>query len=80
MKEYERKAVLGELQTNNSKKGNENISSTTVTLDDKMQIGEYDGRGTIPVVDRLQGMNFNIRSEKANLMKSTHETYKERIN
>jgi hypothetical protein len=79
MKEYERKAVLGDFYTNDSKKGEHNISSTTFNLDDKMQLGEYDGRGTIPVVDRLQGMNYKIKSEKANLLKNTHETYKKRI-
>ena len=79
MKEYERKAVLGELQTNDSKKGEHNISSTTVNLNEKMQIGEYNGRGTIPVIERLQGMNYNMNSDKSKLMKNTHNTYKERV-
>jgi hypothetical protein len=44
-----------------------------------MQIGEYNGRGTIPVIERLQGMNYNMNSDKSKLMKNTHNTYKERV-
>lgn len=62
MKEYERKAVLSTMSTNDSKKGEININNATDyrNLVEKVQPGEFVNAGFVPQVERSQGMG-NIR-------------------
>ena len=75
MKELERKAYLTNMVTNNNKKGENNISSRTYTLDDKLQYGEYNIPANIPVFERTQPMMQNFESEKSKMGKRVSEQF-----
>jgi hypothetical protein len=61
MKEYERKAILSQMTTNDSKKGEMNMNNATERkLPERVQPGEFVNSGFVPKVERFQGME-NIR-------------------
>ena len=61
MKDYERKAILSTMSTNDSRKGEINMNNATnYSLQDKIQPGEFVNAGFVPLVERTQGMG-NIR-------------------
>ena len=79
MKEYTRKAVLMNQSTNNSVKGNTNISSTNYHLEDKIQAGEFFVPPSIPVVERLQQQNTQKENYKSRLSKKAFENSQNRM-
>lgn len=61
MREYERKAILTQMTTNDSKKGEMNMNNATERkLPERVQPGEFVNSGFVPKVERTQGME-NIR-------------------
>jgi len=75
MKELERKAYLTNMATNNNKKGENNISSRTYALEDKLQYGQYNTPANIPVFERTQPMMQNFESEKSKMGKRVSEQF-----
>jgi len=75
MKELERKAYLTNMATNNNKQGENNISSRQYILEDKLQYGEYNIPGNIPVFERTQPMMQNFESEKSKMGKRVSEQF-----
>ena len=69
MKEYERKAILSQMSTNDSKKGEMNRNNATeyTKLQDKLQAGEFVNSGFVPTVGRTQEMNVRIGENSKNL-------------
>jgi hypothetical protein len=76
MKELERKSYLTNMATNNNKKGENNISSRSYVLEDKLQYGEYNiPANNIPVFERTQQMMENFESEKSKMGKRVSEQF-----
>jgi hypothetical protein len=69
MKEYERKAILSQMSTNDSKKGeiNSNNAKEYNKLQDKIQPGEFVNSGFVPTVGRTQEMNVRMVENSKNL-------------
>jgi len=75
MKELERKTYLSNMTTNNNKKGENNVSSRTYALDDKLQYGEYNIPANIPTFERSQPMIENFETEKSKMGKRVLEQF-----
>ena len=54
MKDYERNTPLTNMSINPTKKGENNISSRQFQLSEKPQFGSFDGRGQMPLMNRVQ--------------------------
>ena len=69
MKEYERKAILSQMYTNDSKKGEMNRNNATeyTKLQDKLQAGQFVNSGFVPTVGRTQEMNVRMGENSKNL-------------
>jgi len=69
MKEYERKAILSQMSTNDSKKGeiNSNNAKAYNKLQEKIQPGEFVNSGFVPTVGRTQEMNVRMGENSKNL-------------
>jgi hypothetical protein len=80
IKELDRKSYVSNMETNNNKQGENNVSSRNYVLDDKLQLGEYNIPGNIPTFDRMQMVRENYESEKSKMGKIVsqqfHEKYK----
>ena len=65
MKEYERKSILGQMSTNDSKTGDiTKVISRDFHLDDKIQAGEFNNPGFIPQTDRMHNTNYKLEKNK----------------
>lgn len=74
MKEYERKGIISQMSTNDSKMGDEtqkNSSRDYNHLPEKIQPGEFVNPGFVPLVDRTQPMNVKMDGRKSNLAKES---------
>lgn len=80
MREYERKMYLSQMSTNNSDRGEYNISSRDYVLDDMLQLGEYNVPGTIPMMDRMQEVNEDFETSKSKMGKVVMEQFQSRYN
>ena len=80
MKELERKSYLSNMSTNNNKKGENNVSSRTYALEDKLQYGEYNIPANIPTFERSQPMIQNFESEKSKMGKRVSEQFHGKYN
>ena len=69
MKEYDRKTILSQMSTNDSKKGDMNRNNATQynKLQDKIQPGEFVNSGFVPMVGRTQEMNVRMGENSKNL-------------
>jgi hypothetical protein len=80
MKELERKTYLSNMTTNNNSKGENNVSSRTYALDDKLQYGEYNIPANIPRFERSQPMIENFETEKSKMGKRVSEQFHGKYN
>ena len=68
MKEYERKSILSQMSTNDSKTGDVTaITSRKIHLDDKLQPGEFNNPGFIPQAERMHNTNYKLDKNKFRL-------------
>lgn len=79
-KELERKAYLSNMTTNSNDKGEYNISSRQYNLDDKLQLGEFQMKPTIPSLDRMLTINENFETEKSKMGKMVMQQFQNRYN
>ena len=75
IKELDRKSYVSNMETNNNKQGENNISSRKYILDDKLQLGEYNIPGNIPTFDRVQMIKENYESEKSKMGKMVSQQF-----
>ena len=76
MKEYERKGIISQMSTNDSKTGDgtqKNGSREYNHLPEKIQAGEFVNPGFVPLVDRTQQMNIKMDDRKSNLAKESFQ-------
>jgi len=73
MKEYERKSILSQMSTNDSRKGDESqVNSRTFNhLHEKLQAGEFNNPGFVPQVDRMFNTNYKMDNEKSKIAKES---------
>ena len=79
-RDLERKAYLSKMSTNSNNKGEYNISSRHYNLEDKLQLGEFEMKPSIPTFDRMQTINENFETEKSKMGKMVMEQFKDRYN
>ncbi len=75
IKELDRKSYVSNMETNNNKQGEYNVSSRNYVLDDKLQLGEYNIPGNIPTFDRMQMVRENYESEKSKMGKIVSQQF-----
>jgi len=73
MKEYERKSILSQMSTNDSRKGDESkVTSRNFNhLHEKIQAGEFTNPGFVPQVDRMHNTNYKMDNEKSKMAKES---------
>lgn len=79
-KELERKAYLSNMTTNSNDKGEYNISSRQYNLEDKLQLGEFQMKPTIPSLDRMVTINENFETDKSKMGKMVMQQFQNRYN
>jgi hypothetical protein len=79
-RDLERKAYLSNMSTNSNDKGEYNVSSRHYNLEDKLQLGEFEMKPSIPTFDRMQTINENFETEKSKMGKMVMEQFKDRYN
>ena len=79
-RDLERKAYLSNMSTNSNNKGEYNVSSRHYNLEDKLQLGEFQMKPSIPTFDRMQTINENFETEKSKMGKMVMEQFKDRYN
>jgi hypothetical protein len=75
IKELDRKSYVSNMETNNNKQGENNISSRKYNLEDKLQLGEYNIPGNIPTFDRMQMVKENYESDKSKMGKIVSQQF-----
>ena len=78
MKDYERKAYLGKMDTNSSGVGDNVKSARKYNLEDKLQLGEYNIPASIPSLDRLSNVNTNFETERVKMNRKAFNLFSER--
>ena len=73
MKEYERKSVLSQMATNDSRKGDTTKENSREFnhLHEKLQAGEFNNPGFVPQVDRMYNTNYKIDTSKMKIAKES---------
>lgn len=71
MKDYERKMILTNMTTNNSKTGDINKTSRDYHLQDKIQPGEFENKGFVPTVERQHSINYFMNNDKKTALKNS---------
>lgn len=79
MKDYERKMVLSNLSTNDSKTGDiTKVNSRDFYLQDKLQPGEFHNAGFVPKVERTHNINYSMNDDKLNMVRESQGLLKAR--
>ena len=80
IKEYERKAVLSKMEVNNSRRGEDNITSREYQLDERLQPGSFEPKAQIPNFNRGNQINAEFESDKSRMSKNVMKQFSDRYN
>ena len=82
VRELERKAVLSQFSSNQTRRGENNVSSRKYNLEEKIQSGGFENGGFIPVFDRTQEQHpkEKFESEKSKMSRNVINQISERYN
>jgi phosphoribosylaminoimidazole carboxylase (NCAIR synthetase) len=75
MREYERNTPLTNAYVNLVKKGENNISNRDYYLSERTYRGGYDGRGQMPMHERMQNVSEPHETEKSKMNKKVEQLF-----
>ena len=69
---------LANANTNQRSAGESNISSTQFRLNQKIQVGGFDGKGKIPTLNRMQNVRQTNESDRTKMLKNVNSQFEGR--